>query len=92
MNIPNNARHALITDSMAVNRPAGTPLDADQLRGNFSLVAQGLGAYTERMEQPGDLIRASRCAIRATEDGRAALVEVMVKPMRTPELPDDWSL
>jgi len=44
------------------------------------------------MEQPGDLIPAYRRAIQATEDGRAALAEVMVKPMRTPELPDDWSL
>jgi thiamine pyrophosphate-dependent acetolactate synthase large subunit-like protein len=54
-------------------------------------VAQGLGAYSERVEHPDTLIPAYRRAIRATEDGQAALVEVMIKPLRTPELPDDWS-
>jgi thiamine pyrophosphate-dependent acetolactate synthase large subunit-like protein len=77
---------------MAVNQPAGTPPDVAKLRGNFNLVAQGLGAYSERVEQPGDLVPAYQRAIRATEDGLAALVEVMIKPMRTPELPDDWAL
>jgi acetolactate synthase-1/2/3 large subunit len=77
---------------MGMSRPAGTPPDVAKLGGNFSLVAQGLGAYSERVEQPGDLIPAYRRAIRATEDGQAALVEVMIKPMRTPELPDDWTV
>ena len=63
-----------------------------ELGGNFSLVAQGLGAYSERVVQPEDIIPAFRRAIHATESGRAALVEVMIKPMRTPEAPDDWSL
>jgi acetolactate synthase-1/2/3 large subunit len=76
---------------MGMNRPAGTPPEVAQLGGNFSLVAQGLGAYSERVEQPGELIPAYRRAIRATENGQAALVEVMIKPMRTPELPDDWA-
>jgi acetolactate synthase I/II/III large subunit len=76
---------------MGMNRPAGTPPEVAQLGGNFSLVAQGLGAYSERVEQPSDLIPAYRRAIRATENGQAALVEVMIKPMRTPELPDDWA-
>jgi acetolactate synthase I/II/III large subunit len=77
---------------MGMNRPTGTPPDVARLGGNFSVVAQGLGAYSERVEQPGDLIPAYRRAIRATDNGQAALVEVMIKPMRTPELPDDWSL
>jgi acetolactate synthase-1/2/3 large subunit len=77
---------------MGMNRPAGTPPEVAKLGGNFSLVAQGLGAYSERVEQPGDLIPAYRRAIRATQDGQAALVEVMIKPMRTPELPDDWAV
>jgi len=55
-------------------------------------VAQGLGAYSERVEQPNDLIPAYGRAIQATENGQAALVEVMIKPMRTPDLPDDWAL
>jgi acetolactate synthase-1/2/3 large subunit len=76
---------------MGMDRPAGTPPDVAKLGGNFSLVAQGLGAYSERVEQPSDLIPAYRRAISATEGGQAALVEVMIKPMRTPELPDDWA-
>jgi acetolactate synthase-1/2/3 large subunit len=77
---------------MGMDRPGGTPPDVAKLGGNFSVVAQGLGAYSERVERPSDLIPAYRRAIRATEEGQAALVEVLIKPMRTPELPDDWSL
>jgi thiamine pyrophosphate-dependent acetolactate synthase large subunit-like protein len=76
---------------MGMHRPTGSPPAVVELGGNFSLVAQGLGAYSERVEHPDNLIPAYRRAIRATEDGQAALVEVMIKPMRTPELPDDWS-
>ena len=55
-------------------------------------MARGLGAYSERVVQPGELIPAFRRAIRATEEGQAALVEVMIKPLPAPELPDSWSL
>ena len=77
---------------MGMQRPAGTPPAVAQLGGNFSVVAQGLGAYSERVEHPDNLLPAYRRAIRATEEGQAALVEVIIKPMRTPELPDDWSV
>ena len=77
---------------MAMDRPNAAPPTFAELSGNFSQVAQGLGAYSERVEQPEDIIPAFRRAIQATESGQAALVEVMIKPMRTPEAPDDWSL
>jgi len=77
---------------MGMHRPGGTPPAVAQLGGNFSVVAQGLGAYGERVEHPDHLIPAYRRAIQATEAGQAALVEVMIQPMRTPELPDDWSV
>lgn len=77
---------------MGMHRAGGTPPTMAQLGGNFSVVAQGLGAYSERVEHPDNLIPAYRRAIRATEEGQAALVEVMIKPMRTPELPDDWTV
>ena len=77
---------------MAMDRPNAAPPTFAELSGNFSLVAQGLGAYSERVVQPEDIIPAFRRAIQATESGQAALVEVMIKPMRTPEAPDDWSL
>ena len=44
------------------------------------------------MPTPDNLIPAYQRAIRATEAGQAALVEVLIKPMRTPELPDDWAV
>lgn len=77
---------------MGMNNPTGAPPAFAQLGGNFSQVAQALGAYAERVENPADLTEAYRRAIRATENGQAAMVEVMIKPMRTPDLPDDWSL
>ena len=77
---------------MGMNNPTGAPPAFAQLGGNFSQVAQALGAYAERVENRADLTEAYRRAIRATENGQAAMVEVMIKPMRTPDLPDDWSL
>ena len=77
---------------MAMSRDNAAPPAMAELGGNFSVVAQGLGAYSERVEQPGDLPAAFRRAIEATESGQAALVEVLIKPMPTPETPEDWSL
>ena len=56
------------------------------------MVANGLGAYAERVEDPSEIGAALQRAIAATEGGQAALVEVMIKPMATPDLPDDWSI
>jgi len=77
---------------MTINNPGSAPATMTELGGNFSMIARGLGAYSERVERPEELIPAFRRAIRATEGGQAALVEVMIKPMPTPELPDSWSL
>ena len=78
--------------NIAADDPDMAPATVAQLSGNFSLVAQGLGAYTERVEQPSDLVPAYRRAIKATEDGQAALVEVMIKPLPGPQLPEEWGL
>jgi thiamine pyrophosphate-dependent acetolactate synthase large subunit-like protein len=77
---------------MGLERPNGAPAAMAQLGGNFSLVAKGLGAYSERVENPRELAPAFRRAIRATQEGQAALVEVMIRPLPTPQLPDTWSL
>lgn len=77
---------------MGMDSPSGTPPAVAQLGGIFSEVARGLGAYSERVEDPRELVPAYQRAIKATEGGQAALVEVMIKPMGTPDLPDDWSL
>ena len=77
---------------MSQGGPNAAPASVVELGGNFSLVAQGLGAYAERVEQPGDLVSAYQRAIKATEDGQSALVEVMIKPLPTPQLAEDWGL
>ena len=77
---------------MGIERPDGNPPEVALLGGDFSQVARGLGAYSERVDQPDEIGPALRRAIRSTEEGQAALVEVMIKPMKTPDLPDDWSL
>ena len=69
---------------MSMDKPTAAPPSVAQLGGDFSMVARGLGAYSERIEQPSELIPAFRRAIRATEDGQPALVEVLIKPMPPP--------
>ena len=77
---------------LTADSPDAPPPSMAELGGNFSVVARGLGAHSERVEQPSELIPAFRRAIRATEDGQAALVEVMIRPLPTPALPDTWSV
>ena len=77
---------------MSMENPNMAPPAMAELGGNFSQLAQALGAYAERVEQPAELAAAFRRAIQATETGQAAMVEVMIKPMGTPILPDDWGL
>ncbi|MHB1004711.1 MAG: thiamine pyrophosphate-requiring protein [Chloroflexota bacterium] len=47
------------------------------ITGNYSKVAEGLGAYTERIEQPDEIIPAVKRALKQTEKGRPALLEVI---------------
>ena len=77
---------------MGMDSPTGPPPDMAKLTGNWSKVAEGLGAYSERVEDPEEGGPALQRAIAATESGQAALVEVMIKPMATPGLPDDWTI
>jgi acetolactate synthase-1/2/3 large subunit len=77
---------------MGMDSPTGPPPDMAKLTGNWSVVAQGLGAYSERVEDPLEVGPALQRAITATENGQAALVEIMIKPMATPNTPDDWTI
>jgi len=77
---------------MGMERPAGPPPDMAKLTGDWTMVAQGLGAYAERVDDPSDIGEALKRGISATEQGQAALIEVMIKPMATPDMPDDWSI
>lgn len=47
--------------------------------GNYSKVAEGLGAYAERIEEPKEIIPALRRALKVTGEGRPALLEVITK-------------
>ena len=49
------------------------------LWGNYSRVAEGLGAYAERIEEPKEIIPALQRALRVTKEGRPALLEVITK-------------
>jgi len=77
---------------MGMDSPSGPPPDMAKLTGNWSVVAQGLGAHAERVEDPLEVGPALQRAITATENGQAALVEIMIKPMATPNTPDDWTI
>ena len=49
------------------------------LGGNYSKVAEGLGAHTERVDDPSNLAAAIKRAEAANREGQAALLEVLTK-------------
>jgi acetolactate synthase-1/2/3 large subunit len=49
------------------------------LSGDYSTVARGLGAHTERVAQPRDIAPALQRALTATREGKAALVEFITR-------------
>jgi acetolactate synthase-1/2/3 large subunit len=49
------------------------------LSGSYSKVAEGLGAWTEMVEKPAEIIPAIRRALAAADQGRPALLEVISK-------------
>jgi thiamine pyrophosphate-dependent acetolactate synthase large subunit-like protein len=50
-----------------------------RLSGNYSEVARGLGAYTERVEHPGEIVPALNRGIAATREGKPALLEFVTR-------------
>lgn len=50
--------------------------------GAYSEVARGLGAYSERVDDPGQVRAALQRGIRETQDGRAALLEFITREER----------
>ncbi|MHB0868072.1 MAG: thiamine pyrophosphate-requiring protein [Chloroflexota bacterium] len=47
------------------------------ITGDYSKVAEGLGAYAERVERPDEIIPAVKRAVAITQEGRPALLEMM---------------
>ena len=75
-----------VTDLESVKKAVRNTIDAfgsrykiNLLGGNYSKVAEGLGAYTERVDEPSDLAAAIKRAVTANREGQAALLEVITK-------------
>ncbi len=49
----------------------------DLLSGSYARVAEGLGGYTEKVEQPGDIIPAIQRAKKSLASGQPALIEII---------------
>jgi len=49
------------------------------LSGNYTKVAEGLGAYAECVEKPHEIIPAVRRAARIADEGRPAVLEIITK-------------
>lgn len=58
---------------------ASQRFDANKLSGRYCEVAKGLGAYSERIEDPSDVASALQRGIKATEDGQAVVLEFITK-------------
>ena len=53
---------------MGMDSPSGPPPDMAKLTGDWSLVAKGLGAYSERVEDPAEVGPALQRAISRGEE------------------------
>ena len=70
--VSNNSTMAAETRQMAVSHELYRTRDVG---GNYAEMALAMGGYAERVEDPADISSAIQRARRATEDGRAALLE-----------------
>jgi acetolactate synthase-1/2/3 large subunit len=52
---------------------------SNRLSGDYARVAEGLGAYAERVERPGDVADALRRGADATRQGRPVVLEMITK-------------
>ena len=68
----NNSSMAVEAHSMATSHARFRTRD---LGGNYAELGKALGGYAERIERPDEIAGAIQRAKRATEDGRAALLE-----------------
>ena len=58
---------------------ASDTFNSNKLTGDYTAVARGLGAYAEKVTQPGDVKAAIERAVQATRDGRPALLEMITR-------------
>ncbi len=70
--VPNNSTMAAEVNSMKVSHELYRARD---LGGDYSDMAKAMGGYAERVEHPAEIAPAIKRARRATQDGKAALLE-----------------
>ena len=75
----NNSTMAIETDSMATSHGL---FGTRHLGGNYADMALAMGGWAERVTDPGEVAPAIRRAIRATENGEAALLEFITSEER----------
>ena len=49
------------------------------LGGNYAKLGEAMGLYGERVEKPGEIVPAIKCALEANRSGQSALLEVMTR-------------
>ncbi|HEX6003520.1 MAG TPA: thiamine pyrophosphate-requiring protein [Burkholderiales bacterium] len=76
----NNSSMAVETRHMKTSHDLYRTRD---LRGNYADIAKAMGGWTERVADPEDIANAIGRARRATEDGRAALLEFVTAEEHT---------
>ena len=74
--ILNNSRMGGYTAYLPI---AAERYHTNRLTGRYAEVAGGLGAYAERVEQPGEVGAAIRRGVGATREGRPAVLEMITK-------------
>ena len=75
--VMNNSIMAIYSDSrfpVAIDR-----YDAKRVGGQFAEVAQAMGAFSEKVTDPGEIIPAIRRGLEVTRSGRPALLEFITK-------------
>ena len=72
----NNGAMAIETPTLPV---ATERFGAKYLGGDYAQLAKALGEYSERAEQPQEIVPAIQRAIRVTKEGRPALLEFITK-------------
>jgi acetolactate synthase-1/2/3 large subunit len=69
--------NGVLGGARVANAQASEKYGVNVLTGNYSKIAEGLGAYSERIDKPGDIIPALERAKKSVASGKAALIEVM---------------
>ena len=74
----------LNNSTMAIYRDSRMPVaveryNAKKLSGQFAEVAQAMGAFSEKVTDPGEIVPAIRRGLEVTRSGRTALLEFITK-------------